>query len=1610
MSASGISLAGGGGNDTLIGGLGSDTLFGGGGNDSLDGGAGVNTAIYTGQKNQYIITPDGVGGFIVQDTRVGPQTDGLDHISNIQFLQFADQTSAPSAIAIGANLTATAAITTLQGSGGNDTLNGGPSADTLIGGGGNDTFYVNNAADVVVAAVGSGVDTVYVSAASWVVTPGAGIQRVIGQSAAGSKLTGNAYAMELDGAAGADTLSDGGAADTLVGGAGNDTYVVANPGTVVVEALNGGFDTINTSLSSYTLPANVEALTYTGSGNFYGVGNNLNDIITGGAGYNTLVGGTGLDTFYIKSANTQIIVANPNPGDMVVSESTAFTLPNTINLLKLQYTGAFGVANNNNDTISGSTGGQIFVAGTGNDVFNPIGAGDIFVYNVPIGNDVINNFLTASDAVRLGGYGLSTLAQVQALMTQQGSNVVLQLAANSSITFTNTTLSAFTAANFQLKLDPANLSLTFDDEFNSLSLSNGLMGTWSTTYGFAGASILTSRTLPATAEQELYVDPNYAGVNGSTPLGLNPFSITGGVLSITAQVTPAADLSLLQNMPYTSGLLTTQSSFAQTYGYYEIKARLPSGQGAWPAFWLLPVSGLSPPEIDVLEANAANPNTIFETVHDLNLPTAKSSIANYLAGATTGFHTYGLMWDPTHITWYIDGTEFYQIATPADMNQPMYMLLDLAVGGGFGGTVNPSTLSANGFQIDYVRAYAINGVTIAEQAPTAPVQSITSGLAATTPYNDTVIGGAGFTEQIGHNADIDGGNGFDTVVYSGTRSQYSIYNDSTGGYYVVNNAAPLSEGADHLVSIEAIQFADGTYKPASIAANDYIVSSGAPEVISGYSGNNILYAGSSYDTVIAGSGADTVVANIGHDVIYGGGDTTAVFTNPHQNYSVYQDGNGGFYVVDHTVGSPANGVTDVINVQYLSFSDYTLPTLVAWQSVKLAATAPNQLVTGNIGYDTFVGGLGGDTLAGGSGLNTALFTGLAAQYLVYAGAGGGYDVEYPSIAGSAAPVFDTLTSIQLLQFSDGVQNAANLVSGQYLKAAAGGASLTGGAGNDWLVAGPGEETLDGGGGVNVLSLSGPAADYAIYRDGSGGFYILDRVQGAGANGLDHIVNIQTLQFSDQSASPASLAVGSVLTLPTGPARLTGTSGNDIIIDSGGGGDTIVGAAGANIVAYSGAESQYTVYADGSGGYYAETNALGPTPSLLDHLTNIQTLQFSDQSAAISSLVGGSVIQAGPGAVTLNGTTGADILVSGTGVDTLNGNGGADVFYVNNYADVINEAAGSGAVAYVSAPHWSANATAGVAKVIATGTAAINLTGNGYAMTLVANNGIDTLSDNGVADTLIGGTGMDTFLVANAATVVQALNAGNNTVKTSLASYTLPANVQNLTYTGTGAFYGVGGSLAGTLTGGVGNDTLVSGTGAEALVGGGGTDTFYVNNAADTVTASVGSHSVEFTSVASLKAAANIVALTYTGTGNFTGYANATGTFITGGHGNDFLDGGAGADTLDGGGGNDTLIAGTGADQFRFDAPSLGVDQISGFVSGTDHIALAGSGFGLSSLAGVGFDIGAAPTVIANGHAQIVYNTTTGSLYFDASGGDGHLIQLANLTGHPAIAAKDFLLV
>ena len=155
-------------------------------------------------------------------------------------------------------------------------------------------------------------------------------------------------------------------------------------------------------------------------------------------------------------------------------------------------------------------------------------------------------------------------------------------------------------------------------------------------------------------------------------------------------------------------MLNTYSSFSQTYGYFEIRADMPTDRGAWPAFWLLPEDGSWPPELDVIEMRGQNPNTLIMSTHSNATGEQTSVINNVSVPSTEGFHTYGVLWDAEHITWYFDDVAVAQTDTPDDMHDPMYMVVNLAVGG-MAGTPSAGDFS-DGSQmiIDYIRAYSLS--------------------------------------------------------------------------------------------------------------------------------------------------------------------------------------------------------------------------------------------------------------------------------------------------------------------------------------------------------------------------------------------------------------------------------------------------------------------------------------------------------------------------------------------------------------------------------------------------------------------------------------------------------------------------------------------------------------------------------------------------------------------------------------------------------------------------------------------------------------------------------------------------------------------------------------
>ena len=218
------------------------------------------------------------------------------------------------------------------------------------------------------------------------------------------------------------------------------------------------------------------------------------------------------------------------------------------------------------------------------------------------------------------------------------------------------------------------------------------------------------RTLKGNAEQQLYVDPGFRGT-ASQPLGLDPFRVRDGVLSIVAQRTPAGVRDALYGYEFISGVLTSRASLVQRYGYFEMRARIPAGKALWPAFWLLPANKHWPPEIDILEVVGQQGEVMVTTTHSVG-PDGKRVAAGCrttLPGANTGFHLFGALWTPQRIVYFFDRVPVAQLATPPGIDQPMYMLLNMAVGGNMVGRADDATPLPASFEIDWVAAWALPG-------------------------------------------------------------------------------------------------------------------------------------------------------------------------------------------------------------------------------------------------------------------------------------------------------------------------------------------------------------------------------------------------------------------------------------------------------------------------------------------------------------------------------------------------------------------------------------------------------------------------------------------------------------------------------------------------------------------------------------------------------------------------------------------------------------------------------------------------------------------------------------------------------------------------------------
>jgi serralysin len=215
-----------------------------------------------------------------------------------------------------------------------------------------------------------------------------------------------------------------------------------------------------------------------------------------------------------------------------------------------------------------------------------------------------------------------------------------------------------------------------------------------------------------------------------------------------------------------------------------------------------------------------------------------------------------------------------------------------------------------------------------------------------------------------------------------------------------------------------------------------------------------------------------------------------------------------------------------------------------------------------------------------------------------------------------------------------------------------------------------------------------------------------------------------------------------------------------------------------------------------------------------------------------------------------------------------------------------------------------------------GSGSDSLIGNGAANTLTGNGGNDTLDGGIGADAMSGGAGDDTYYVDNNGdTVTENAGEGTDTVISS-ASFTLGANVENLTLTGALSRSATGNSLANVIIGNSGSNLIYGGGGADTMSGGLGNDTYVVDNVGDVVTENSGEGTDTVKATINYTLGANVEYLTLSGATNLNGTGNALDNVIRGNSGDNVLDGGFGNDSIIANAGNDTLIGGDGNDKLN----------------------------------------------------------------------------------------------
>jgi beta-glucanase (GH16 family) len=230
--------------------------------------------------------------------------------------------------------------------------------------------------------------------------------------------------------------------------------------------------------------------------------------------------------------------------------------------------------------------------------------------------------------------------------------------------------------------------LVFSDEFNTVGNFDNSKWTYSPRFNPAWAKYLTST-------------PDYASLNGSSLVLKMDNSVIEG-----------------DNVPYHSGGIQTSTKFSFRYGKVEVRAKFKQGQGSWPAIWMMPEIPVSyggwpnSGEIDIME-HVNKEGFIHQTIHNAQVTDANGgSVATHRTiYKATDFNTYGIVWSPESIQFYVNDVLQYTYAKAANatskqwpFDKPFYLILNQAGGAGWPGAINNADLPFS-MQVDWVRVY-----------------------------------------------------------------------------------------------------------------------------------------------------------------------------------------------------------------------------------------------------------------------------------------------------------------------------------------------------------------------------------------------------------------------------------------------------------------------------------------------------------------------------------------------------------------------------------------------------------------------------------------------------------------------------------------------------------------------------------------------------------------------------------------------------------------------------------------------------------------------------------------------------------------------------------------